>query len=74
MAVNCDEIFLKSTLIFGHDTGSLKDKALTSLRHQTIGFIFQSFNLTHLFLLKNPFRSSIAASGFSALAISSLLS
>lgn len=31
--------------INGTATGGLKDKALTKLRHQTLGFIFQSFNL-----------------------------
>jgi putative ABC transport system ATP-binding protein len=31
--------------IDGQDTSLLKDKALTSLRHRTLGFIFQSFNL-----------------------------
>lgn len=32
-------------LINGQSTASLKDRALTTLRHRTIGFIFQSFNL-----------------------------
>ncbi|HHU61048.1 MAG TPA: ABC transporter ATP-binding protein [Natronincola sp.] len=32
-------------IINGTATGGLKDKALTKLRHQTLGFIFQSFNL-----------------------------
>lgn len=31
--------------INGIETGSLKDKALTTLRHENLGFIFQSFNL-----------------------------
>jgi putative ABC transport system ATP-binding protein len=31
--------------IDGQDTSRLKDKALTALRHRTLGFIFQSFNL-----------------------------
>ena len=31
--------------INGIETGALKDKALTTLRHNTLGFIFQSFNL-----------------------------
>lgn len=31
--------------INGTETGSLKDKQLTELRHKTLGFIFQSFNL-----------------------------
>ena len=32
-------------LINGTDTATLNDKEITSLRHQVIGFIFQSFNL-----------------------------
>ena len=32
-------------LVQGQDTSGLKDKQLTVLRHQTLGFIFQSFNL-----------------------------
>jgi len=31
--------------IAGTKTGTLSEKAITSLRHQTLGFIFQSFNL-----------------------------
>lgn len=31
--------------INGTETSKLKDKALTALRHKTLGFIFQSFNL-----------------------------
>jgi putative ABC transport system ATP-binding protein len=34
-----------SVEIGGRSTGSLSDKALTALRHETLGFIFQSFNL-----------------------------
>jgi putative ABC transport system ATP-binding protein len=34
-----------SVTIEGQDIGSLKDADLTRLRHQSIGFIFQSFNL-----------------------------
>jgi putative ABC transport system ATP-binding protein len=34
-----------SVEIEGRDIGALKDAELTRLRHQTIGFIFQSFNL-----------------------------
>ena len=34
-----------SVEIDGRSTGSLSDKALTALRHETLGFIFQSFNL-----------------------------
>ncbi len=32
-------------LIGGTDTATLNDREITSLRHQVIGFIFQSFNL-----------------------------
>jgi putative ABC transport system ATP-binding protein len=32
-------------VINGVDTNSLSEKAITSLRHKTLGFIFQSFNL-----------------------------
>src|SRR4051812_9379146 len=32
-------------LIDGQDTGRLNDRALTNLRLNTLGFIFQSFNL-----------------------------
>jgi len=34
-----------SVIIDGHDTRTLTDKQITSLRHRVIGFIFQSFNL-----------------------------
>lgn len=34
-----------SVLINGNDTSGLKDKQITRLRHDVIGFIFQSFNL-----------------------------
>ena len=34
-----------SVTVNGQETGSLSDRALTSLRHAHIGFIFQSFNL-----------------------------
>ncbi|MBN2652172.1 MAG: ABC transporter ATP-binding protein [Spirochaetales bacterium] len=34
-----------SVIINGIDTNNLGDKALTSLRHKELGFIFQSFNL-----------------------------
>jgi putative ABC transport system ATP-binding protein len=34
-----------SVEIEGRDIGALQDAELTRLRHQTIGFIFQSFNL-----------------------------
>ncbi len=31
--------------IIGHETSALRDREITRLRHQVIGFIFQSFNL-----------------------------
>ena len=34
-----------SVVIDGVETGGLRDKALTRLRHKSLGFIFQSFNL-----------------------------
>ncbi len=34
-----------SVSIAGRQTGQMKDRELTSLRHEVIGFIFQSFNL-----------------------------
>jgi putative ABC transport system ATP-binding protein len=34
-----------SVLINGTETGGLSDKAITELRHEVLGFIFQSFNL-----------------------------
>lgn len=34
-----------NVLINGVDTMSLKDRTITNLRHETLGFIFQSFNL-----------------------------
>jgi putative ABC transport system ATP-binding protein len=34
-----------TVLINGHPTSGLSDRAITTLRHQCIGFIFQSFNL-----------------------------
>lgn len=34
-----------SVVINGHTTKDLKDRDLTTLRHETLGFIFQSFNL-----------------------------
>lgn len=34
-----------TVIINGTATEGLKDKALTNLRHETLGFIFQSFNL-----------------------------
>jgi putative ABC transport system ATP-binding protein len=37
-----------SVVVDGHDTGKLTDRALTSLRLHSIGFIFQSFNLVNV--------------------------
>jgi putative ABC transport system ATP-binding protein len=34
-----------TVVVNGHDTGKLRERALTELRLRTIGFIFQSFNL-----------------------------
>jgi putative ABC transport system ATP-binding protein len=34
-----------TVMVNGHDTAHLSDRALTSLRLDTLGFIFQSFNL-----------------------------
>src|SRR5512137_637989 len=34
-----------TVLIGGKQTKDLKDRELTDLRHETLGFIFQSFNL-----------------------------
>ena len=43
-----------AVLVDGHDTGQLSEKALTRLRLNTIGFIFQSFNLVSVL---NVFRN-----------------
>ena len=40
-----DELTSGSAVIDGVDLSSLRDKALTELRREKIGFIFQSFNL-----------------------------
>ena len=40
-----DQPTVGTVIINGTATEGLKDKALTNLRHQTLGFIFQSFNL-----------------------------
>ena len=40
-----DELTSGSAVIDGVDLSTLKDKALTELRREKIGFIFQSFNL-----------------------------
>src|SRR4029079_8591125 len=34
-----------SVIVDGHDTKDLKERELTNLRLNTLGFIFQSFNL-----------------------------
>jgi putative ABC transport system ATP-binding protein len=44
--IGCVDTATKGSVkVAGHDTGNLKDRALTDLRLHTIGFIFQSFNL-----------------------------
>ncbi|MFP4383111.1 MAG: ABC transporter ATP-binding protein [Spirochaetia bacterium] len=44
--VGCIDTPTEGTVkINGQDTSRLKDREITSLRHDTIGFIFQSFNL-----------------------------
>ncbi len=44
--IGCVDVATKGTvLIDGHDTKSLNDHQLTDLRLNTLGFIFQSFNL-----------------------------
>jgi putative ABC transport system ATP-binding protein len=40
-----DELSSGSTIIDGTDLSTLKDKSLTELRREKIGFVFQSFNL-----------------------------
>jgi putative ABC transport system ATP-binding protein len=44
--IGCVDVATSGTvLIDGHDTKSLSDRQLTELRLNTLGFIFQSFNL-----------------------------
>ena len=44
--IGCVDVATSGTVtINGHDTASLSDRQLTSLRLDTLGFIFQSFNL-----------------------------
>jgi putative ABC transport system ATP-binding protein len=44
--IGCVDVATSGTvLIDGHDTKSLSDRELTELRLNTLGFIFQSFNL-----------------------------
>jgi putative ABC transport system ATP-binding protein len=44
--IGCVDVATSGTvLIDGHDTKSLNDRQLTNLRLNTLGFIFQSFNL-----------------------------
>lgn len=45
-------------LIEGEPISSLKDKDLTSLRHRTMGFIFQSFNLVPVLNVRENIRIS----------------
>ena len=44
--IGCIDVPSAGTVrINGTETGSLSDQEITSLRHRTLGFIFQSFNL-----------------------------
>jgi putative ABC transport system ATP-binding protein len=44
--IGCIDVPTSGTVeINGQETGGLSDKAITELRHEVIGFIFQSFNL-----------------------------
>ena len=44
--IGCIDVPTSGTVIVeGKDTSGLKDREITRLRHETIGFIFQSFNL-----------------------------
>jgi putative ABC transport system ATP-binding protein len=42
-----DELSSGSAIIDGIDLSTMKDKELTELRREKIGFVFQSFNLVH---------------------------
>jgi len=44
--IGCIDIPCRGTVrVAGHDTSTLNDRHITRLRHETLGFIFQSFNL-----------------------------
>lgn len=44
--IGCIDVASSGTVVVeGQDTADLNDRQITRLRHQTIGFIFQSFNL-----------------------------
>ena len=44
--IGCIDVASSGTVrVAGHDTSTLNDRCITRLRHRTIGFIFQSFNL-----------------------------
>lgn len=44
--IGCIDVPTSGTVVVdGRETSGLKDKEITRLRHETIGFIFQSFNL-----------------------------
>ena len=44
--IGCIDVPSSGTVrVAGHDTSTLNDRRITRLRHRTIGFIFQSFNL-----------------------------
>lgn len=47
--IGCIDVATRgSVAVDGHPTGALSDRALTRLRLQTLGFIFQSFNLINV--------------------------
>ena len=52
-----------TVLIGGTDTGPLNDRALTSLRAESIGFIFQSFNLIPVLTALENVELSLSLSG-----------
>lgn len=44
--IGCIDVATSGTVeVVGHDTSRLGDRRITRLRHEAIGFIFQSFNL-----------------------------
>lgn len=44
--IGCIDVPTRGTVeVIGHETSGLRDREITRLRHEAIGFIFQSFNL-----------------------------
>ncbi|MFP4180440.1 MAG: ABC transporter ATP-binding protein, partial [Spirochaetaceae bacterium] len=44
--IGCIDVASRGSVrVAGHDTATLNDRQITRLRHRSIGFIFQSFNL-----------------------------